>query len=73
MVKLHKGDEGELIFQMGMMPDNKTFVINFGKDVSWIGMTKQEAFEFAKEIMRHVVDRVVTIDIPDGEIKGGRS
>jgi hypothetical protein len=60
-------DEGTLEIRMGIDPgDPEVFIISFGKDLSWIGMTKEEAFNFARAIMHHVVDKVIAVETPDG-------
>jgi hypothetical protein len=61
--KLSDDDEGEFTIAMGWK--GKIFVIDFGKDVKWIGMDRKEAQEFALEILRMSADRVVSMDIPD--------
>jgi hypothetical protein len=49
--KLNEADEGALPMRIGVR-DN-TVVIDFGKKVAWIGMSKPEAIAFAKLILKH--------------------
>ena len=45
-------DEGAL--RMGVAHDTKgTVVVIFGENVSWIGMTPEQAIHFARLILRH--------------------
>lgn len=62
--KLHEGDEGELTMTMGLRPDD-TFIISFGKDLSWIGMSRREAQDFALRILRIVADEHVSFEVPN--------
>lgn len=64
--KLDPSDEGVLDMRMGMRPDGN-FMIDFGEPVHWLAMTREQAFQFAKTIMKHVVDRVVTVETPDAD------
>jgi hypothetical protein len=61
--KLQDGDEGELIFKMYWR--DKTFIIDWGKDVKWIGLSRKEAQDFALAILRMTADSVATKEIPD--------
>ena len=40
-------------------------IIDFGKPVHWLAMTKQEAQEFALNILRRSADGYVKLKIPD--------
>jgi hypothetical protein len=61
--KLQADDEGELT--MAMYWKDKTFVIDFGKDVKWIGMSREDAQEFALRILRMTANSVVSMEVPD--------
>ena len=61
--KLQADDEGELTFTMYWK--DKTFIIDFGKEVKWIGMSREEAQQFALRILRMTADKVVSMEIPD--------
>jgi hypothetical protein len=49
--KLTDGDEGELRF--GVTSARGKVIINFGKPVAYIGMTKEQARELAETILKH--------------------
>jgi hypothetical protein len=61
--KLQDDDEGELT--MAMYWKDKTFIIDFGKDVKWIGMSREDAQEFALRILRMTANSVVSMEVPD--------
>jgi len=48
--KLTADDEGEISIAISEL-DN-TVIIDFGKKVAWIGMSRPEAIEFAMKIMK---------------------
>jgi hypothetical protein len=55
-------DEGAL--QVGVAHDsNGTVILNFGKEVSWIGMPAEQAINFAKLILRHAGAKKVEITL----------
>jgi len=59
---LGPSDEGAL--QMGVAHDSKgNVILNFGKEVSWIGMPAEQAIEFAKLIMRHAGAKKIEITL----------
>jgi hypothetical protein len=47
--KLNEDDEGGLI--IGLRIENNRLIIGFGKRISWIGLGKPEAIQFAKMII----------------------
>ena len=61
--KFKDDDEGELTFAMYWR--DQTFVIDWGKDVKWIGMSREEAQQLALRILRMTVDKYISLDIPD--------
>jgi hypothetical protein len=61
--RLQDDDEGELTFAMYWR--DQTFIIDWGKDVKWIGMSREEAQEFALAILRQTANKVITAEIPD--------
>jgi hypothetical protein len=63
--KLKDDDEGELTFAMYWR--DQTFVIDWGKDVKWIGMSREEAQQLALRILRMTVDKYVSLEIPDDQ------
>lgn len=49
--KLNETDEGAL--NIRLTNKNDTVIIDFGKNVSWIGLDKQTAIDFASMILKH--------------------
>jgi hypothetical protein len=47
--KLCEGDEGQLEMRLGVQ--DKTVVLDFGKDLSWLGFSKDEAIAFGQAII----------------------
>lgn len=59
---LGPSDEGAL--NIGVARDSKgNVILNFGKEVSWIGMPSADAVEFAKLILRHAGAKKVEITL----------
>lgn len=50
--KLNESDEGAI--EIAVYDKDRTIIIDFGKDISWIGMDKDTAIALAKTIMKHV-------------------
>lgn len=59
--KLNADDEGGIA--IGVTSQDKTVIINFGKEIAWIGMDKPQAIEFAKLIMRHAGAKKVEVTL----------
>jgi hypothetical protein len=54
-------DEGGL--RIGVAHDSKgNIIINFGVEVSWIGMPPENAIDFARSILKHAGVSKVTIE-----------
>ena len=49
--KFNTEDEGGLM--IGISHDKGKVIINFGMPVSWIGITSEQAFAFARSIAEH--------------------
>lgn len=49
--KLNQADEGEL--QLGITHDAGNVIIDFGTQVTWIGLPPSKAIEFANMIIQH--------------------
>lgn len=49
--KIFEDDEGELTLRIGVT--DKTVIIDFGKQLKWIGYDKSGAIEFAELILKH--------------------
>ena len=47
--KLNKDDEGEL--QLAIVAHEGNVIIDFGETVTWLGLPKEEALQFAKMII----------------------
>jgi hypothetical protein len=63
MTKIRSDDEGEL--NIAISEKDGVIIIDFGKKVSWIGLTRQQAQTFALDILRRSVDRYVSMRLPD--------
>ena len=63
--KLNENDEGGLA--VGIADQDGTVIINFGKPIAWLGLSAQEACDFAGLIVRHAKkvakDRGVVITV----------
>jgi hypothetical protein len=51
--KLADGDEGGLQIAIGLHPEGKTVVMDFGKDLSWIGLDRETALTVAQTLTSH--------------------
>ena len=49
--KLNADDEGGIA--LGVATQDKTVIINFGKEVAWLGLGHDEAIAFAKLLLKH--------------------
>lgn len=49
--KLRGGDEGELRLSVGVK--DRTVILDFGKDVAWIGMGAQDAANLGSMLIKH--------------------
>lgn len=49
--KLNADDEGELQFAIAADKKNKVVIIDFGKEVAWLGMPKDVAIAFANSVL----------------------
>lgn len=52
--KLNKDDEGELRMKIG--ESKGRVIIDFGKPVTWFGLDKKSAIEFAESVLKHAKD-----------------
>lgn len=50
--KLSEHDEGEIAFAIAADPKNKKVLIDFGKPVALLGMTKAQAIELGQLLIR---------------------
>jgi len=51
--KIKKDDEGALAFRIAADQEKKVVVIDFGKQVSWLGLPKAEALGLAELLKAH--------------------
>jgi hypothetical protein len=56
--KISEDDKGEIRMLIGVSQGK--VIINFGKSISWLGLDKKSAIEFAELVLKHA-----------NEIKGG--
>lgn len=49
--KLNKDDEGELAMKVGVQ--NGKVVLDFGKEIAWLGMNPQDAADLASLLLKH--------------------
>jgi hypothetical protein len=68
--KLQADDEGELTFAMYWR--DQTFIIDWGKDVKWIGLSRKEAQELGLRILRMTANTVISKEIRDPNEEGER-
>lgn len=57
--KLVPTDEGQLEVRMGVMEPGgtateRTLIVDFGKNVSWVGFTKQTGTAFAEQFLKRL-------------------
>jgi hypothetical protein len=67
-MKIRADDKGELtiaITETVRADGEKIIVIDFGKDLSWIGLDRKTAQEFALNILRRSADRYMSMKLPD--------
>jgi hypothetical protein len=60
--KLNDDDEGSL--EIYITVRDKTLIIEFGKELSWIGMSRNEAIVFAQTIIKRAEE--ICVQQPDG-------
>ncbi|GAC1407302.1 MAG: hypothetical protein NVSMB64_14020 [Candidatus Velthaea sp.] len=51
--KVHKSDEGELVFGIATDHAHGTVVLNFGKPVAWLAMPPDQALVIANALIEH--------------------
>lgn len=51
--KVRKDDEGALAFRIAADPSKDIVVIDFGKQVTWLGLPKAEALGLASLLIQH--------------------
>lgn len=58
-VRLTPGDEGDIRFSIGTSMDKKRVVMNFGKQVRWVGMTRNQAIDVGRALIKSAKETVV--------------
>lgn len=59
---LGPSDEGAL--SIGIATDSKgTVIINFGKEVSWVGMPPEQAIQFATMILKRAGAKKIEVEL----------
>ena len=49
--KLNEDDQGELKIAMGINREHKKIMIDFGKEIAWMGLEAEEARAFAEGLI----------------------
>ena len=57
-LKLTPKDSGDIRFSIGTSMDKKRVVMNFGKQVRWVGMTRNQAIDVGRALIRAAKDTV---------------
>jgi len=60
-MKIRNDDEGELT--IAMYWEGSHFIIEFGDNIKWLGLTREQAQELALMILRKTADRVIKAQI----------
>jgi len=51
-LKLTPKDSGDIRFSVGTSMDKKRVVINFGKQIRWVGMTRNQAIDVGRALIK---------------------
>jgi len=54
--KIREDDEGDLKLAVGIDPDSKNIIIDFGKSVAWLGMTPDDAIGLAEVLTKKAAE-----------------
>lgn len=54
--RLNAEDDGELALRIAADKEKKVVIVDFGKEVVWIGMPPDDAIQFAQLILKHAWD-----------------
>jgi hypothetical protein len=60
-------DEGELTIAVSVDPSGQV-TIDFGKPIHWFSMSRQQAQQFALNILRKSADGYVKLEFPDDHV-----
>ncbi len=58
MSKVRSDDEGELAVKVSITPDKKALVLDFGKSVAWVGLTKKDVIALCKTLAECTDDMI---------------
>jgi len=64
-LSLRTDDEGELTIRVTNDPSSGQVIVDFGKPIHWLAMPREQATEFALNILRRSAHRVISAEIPD--------
>lgn len=59
--KLNADDEGAI--EVAITERDNTVIIRFGKEITWIGMSRPQAIEFAKTIMKRAGAKKIEVTV----------
>lgn len=57
-IRLTPQDQGDIRFSVGTSMDKKRVVINFGKQIRWVGMTRNQAIEVGRALIKSAKETV---------------
>lgn len=64
--RLGPDDDGDTAMAIGHDPAKKVVVIDYGKQVTWVGMPAEQAVKFAEMVIQHAIavsDKPLSINI----------
>jgi hypothetical protein len=58
-IRLTPQDQGDIRFSVGISMDKKRVVINFGKQIRWVGMNRNQAIEVGRALIKSAKETVI--------------
>lgn len=58
-IRLTPQDQGDIRFSVGVSMDKKRVVINFGKQIRWVGMNRNQAIEVGRALIKSAKETVI--------------
>lgn len=58
-IRLTPQDQGDIRFSVGVSMDKKRVVINFGKQIRWVGMSRNQAIEVGRALIKSAKETVI--------------
>lgn len=58
-IRLTPGDEGDIRFSIGTSMDKKRVVMNFGKQIRWVGMSRNQAIDVGRALIKSAKETVL--------------